>query len=265
MGRERDRASELLLDLGAVTVSEHAVRRQIAVAFREMRPLGGSLARTRNARLRVDDDVGSLEQQSGVGERCQREQRGRGIAAGIRHEPGRANGSPLALRESVCDVRRASCACPGTTVRAVPASRSRNAPDRSITRTPRSTRSGASSAAAASGSARNTRSASRTRAATSSGAIVPVPEARQSRQRTRRRRGARRSGGRQRHSRVAREQPEQFLPRVAGRAGDCDPGGTAATGLPLDCLGGRSKAMHGKGYLYTAPEQEINDRPVTHC
>ena len=59
MRREGDRAAEPLLDFGAVPVAEHAVGRQAAVHFGEMRALGRRLAGARDARLRVDDDVGA--------------------------------------------------------------------------------------------------------------------------------------------------------------------------------------------------------------
>ena len=76
-----------LLDLGGVAVVEHAVRRHAAVALREVRPLGRRLARARHARLRVDDDVGVRDEEAGVGERREREQRRRRVAARVGDEP----------------------------------------------------------------------------------------------------------------------------------------------------------------------------------
>ncbi len=87
MRHEGDRHAELLLDLGAVAVAEHAVGGDAAVALREVRPLGRRLAGAGDARLGVDDDA-RLEQ-PGRDERLQRQHRGGRIAARRRRPAGR--------------------------------------------------------------------------------------------------------------------------------------------------------------------------------
>ena len=82
MRHERDRRAELLLDLRGVTMIEHTVRRQTAVALAEMRPLGRGLPRARDAGLRVDDDGRSAQvDEPAFDERLQREDRRRRVAA----------------------------------------------------------------------------------------------------------------------------------------------------------------------------------------
>jgi hypothetical protein len=58
-----------------------------------------------------------------------------------------------------------------------------------------------------------------------------VPDPRECRQRPRRARRARRHRGGQRHRRMAREQPDELLPGIAGRAGDGDARAGAAGGV----------------------------------
>ena len=147
---ERHRDAQLLLDLGGVPVREDAVGRQAAVHFGEVRPLGRRLAGARDARLGVDDDVGRRRRpapapaarapaappsgSSPGRRRAARLQRGRGRARSGRRPCPRA--APC-----VAGYQRARTA----------SSRSRKAPDRSMTRTPRASSAGASSADASFG------------------------------------------------------------------------------------------------------------------
>ena len=78
---------------------EDAVRGDAAVVLAEMRPIARRLAGAGNAGLGVDDD-GAVEQ-AGGGQRLEREQRRRRIAAGARHEPGAANRVGMPLRQPV--------------------------------------------------------------------------------------------------------------------------------------------------------------------
>ena len=103
--RERHRAAGALLDFGAVAVVEHAVGRQAVVALGEVRPLGRGLAGTRHTGLRVDDDVGAGDEETGVNQRRQREQRGGRVAARIGDEAGRRHGVALALGQAVGEAR----------------------------------------------------------------------------------------------------------------------------------------------------------------
>ena len=88
------------------------------------------------------------------------EQRRRRIAAGICHEPRVAHVVLEEFGEAVRRAVREAASWPDTSATRWPKSLIRNAPDRSITRTPLSTSGGASSAAAFSGTARNVRSVS---------------------------------------------------------------------------------------------------------
>ena len=125
----------------------------------------------------------------------------------------------------------------------------RNAPERSITRTPRSSSVGASSADAASGSARNTTSASAASRSTSSGDDRAVPD--------------RASAGSGRGALeapddiaavsvdrgMARKDAHQLLAGKAGRAGDGDAGARgvrgAGSGRSWSCRMWQSSVRHG--------------------
>ena len=99
MRHERHRRAELLLDLGGVPVREHAVRGDAAMVLAEMRPIAGRLAGAGNAGLGIDDDAAF--EQAGCGQRLEREQRGRRIAAGARDQLRPANGVGMPLRQPV--------------------------------------------------------------------------------------------------------------------------------------------------------------------
>ena len=86
---EGDARAELLLDLRGVAMLEHGVGRNAAVILGKVRALGRRLAGSRHTRLRVDDDRAG--QQARTMERLERQERRRGIAAWIRHEPGATN------------------------------------------------------------------------------------------------------------------------------------------------------------------------------
>ena len=89
---------QLLLDLGCVPVPGHPVRGHVLVDRHEMRGVGRRPARPRDARLGVHDYV--LDQPRS-GQRPQREQRRRGIAAGIGDEAGLADPFAIALGQAV--------------------------------------------------------------------------------------------------------------------------------------------------------------------
>ena len=157
--REGDVAAERLRHLGRVPMAEQAVGGDAAVVLAEVGAIGRRLAGARDARLGVDDDVGVAAEQAGLGQRLQRQQRRRRVAAWTRHER-RAGESPRRrTRSGRRRRRRGSALVAGYHLARAASSRSRNAPERSITRAPAASSAGATSADAASGSARNTMSA----------------------------------------------------------------------------------------------------------
>ena len=152
--------AELLLDFGGVPVREHAVGGDAAVALGEVRALARRLARARDARLRVDDDVAGEQARARPAARARAappsdSSRGTRPAARRAARRGDARSGRRPIEDGI------GRACADTTARGVGVIARRNAPDRSNTRTPRASKPGASSAAASSGSARNTTSTSR--------------------------------------------------------------------------------------------------------
>ncbi len=103
MRHERDRDPQLLLDLGRVPVSEHAIRRHAAVTLGEVRPLARRLARTRHARLRVDDHA-RFDHPRGH-QRTHGEDRRRRVAARTGHERRVFQFLAVVLREPVGERR----------------------------------------------------------------------------------------------------------------------------------------------------------------
>ena len=77
---EADREAERLLDLRRVLVRAHAVGRQVLEHEAGVGARSQAAAGSRDARLGVDDHAGRLDR---VRERCEREERRRGVAAGI--------------------------------------------------------------------------------------------------------------------------------------------------------------------------------------
>ena len=233
-------ASRALFDFGAVPVVEHAVGGHAAVHFGKMRPLRWRLARARHARLGVDDDVGVGEQQAGLDERRQRQQRRGRVAARVGDQLRTRDGAALALGEAVGEPAGSRCVS-GYHLARDASSRSRNAPERSMTRTPASTSAGASSAAAESGSARNTTSASLASVSFESGTMAPFQRRVSAGQPPRRGAGlAGRHRRGQRDRRMARQQPQQLLAGEAGGAGDRD----AAPAASASAVGGVCIRLH---------------------
>ena len=148
MRRKRHSPAELLVDFRAVTVAEHPVRRQAA-----MLPPRNAFARSASFRPRTLQTWRRRSRPCLGGdrparERLQRKQRGRWVATRIGHH---ARGADC-LGGSARSVRRPTsrgtwCVSGYHRARSA-ASRSRKAPDRSMTRMPASTRPGPSSAAA---------------------------------------------------------------------------------------------------------------------
>ncbi len=83
---EADRESERLRDLRGVLVGADAVGREVLEHEAGVRARREPAARARDARLRVHDDARRLERSR---ERRQGEERGRGVAAGVRDQPPR--------------------------------------------------------------------------------------------------------------------------------------------------------------------------------
>jgi hypothetical protein len=76
------------------------------VDFREVRSLGRRLAGARHTRLGIDDDVGVRQEQPGLDQRREGEQRRRGVAPGVGDQPRACDLAALTLREAVGDTRR---------------------------------------------------------------------------------------------------------------------------------------------------------------
>ena len=96
---ERDGRAQFLFDFGLMPMTEHAVCGHAPVILGKMRPVARLLARARDPRLCVDHDVAC--QQSGLGQRLERKQRGGGVAARVRNELCRPDLSVIALCEAV--------------------------------------------------------------------------------------------------------------------------------------------------------------------
>ena len=103
--RERDRdvglgdAAQAALDLRDVAVSDRRVGLDAAVDLAQVGALGRGAAGAGDAGLAVDGDRGVG--QAGLDQRREREQRGRGVAAGVGHEGGAGDLVPEQLGEAV--------------------------------------------------------------------------------------------------------------------------------------------------------------------
>ena len=233
----------------------------------EVRPLRRRLARARHARLRVDDDVDAGNEKTGGQERRQGQQRGRRIAARVGHESGAGNGVARQFGQAIDHAvgEAVRLRIPAGTRGGVPEpERAREVDD------PHSAlgQRGPEFRRRLVGQGKKDHVGVVREHVVRERRDLPVPESGECGQRTRR--AAARAGrhrGRDRHARMAGEQPEQFLAGIAGRARDRHAHGFLRRRRPGHARGGRGhvpslgrscacNCMHEKEYLYTIVSRE---------
>jgi hypothetical protein len=212
-----------------------------------VRAVGRRFPGARDARFRVYDDVAAGDEDAGIGQRRNRQERRRRVAAGVGHELRLANRVALALGEAIRDPlgHAARLGVPPLTLAGIAQPECSGQIDDTHTvldehRRELGRRRVGERKKHQIGVTRERLDVERRDRA--------VPDAAECGQRARRRRRGRRGRAGQPHARMAREDPHELLARVAGRAGDGDARDRSGVspGRPFGGVIRRGHNMHQK-------------------